>query len=195
MKNLTRFPALILGLLLCPSLAFAINRCTLPNGNITFQDAPCQFGKTTAIESAPSAPLSRPVQATAPQPAAPAPTLKSAAPTEAVPKVAAVVAKPTLNEQVESAKDERVRREKWFTMTNLRNTLNNTRAGCEHDQTSLRAARNGSGTLAGEVHNASLMSELAAAAVACDGRMRMQERHVADAERTCVEIKCIAPGK
>jgi hypothetical protein len=165
-------------LLFTASTSNAMNRCTLANGNITFQDAPCE-GKGSAFNAAPASGYSQqPKAIEAPQ--------KAVEP----PKSQTAIAK----EQLASLQDERMRREKWFVLNDRRGDLAGQRNSCEREQRALRESKaNSNNNLAGVTRDASISSEMAAAATVCDGKLREIERQLSAAERVCAEIKCIAP--
>jgi hypothetical protein len=160
--------------------ANAMNRCTQANGNITFQDAPCE-GKGTAFNDVPASGYSQlPKPSEAPQKAA-----------EVTPPKSQTVA---AKEQLASLQDERMRREKWYVLSDRRSDLAGQRSSCEREQNNLRASKaNSNNNLAGATRDASISSEMAAAATLCDGKLREIERQISAAERVCNEVKCIAP--
>jgi hypothetical protein len=167
-------------LVISAASANAMNRCTQANGNITFQDAPCE-GKGTAITAVPASGYSQqPKSIEAPQKAAEV----------FPPKPQTAIAK----ERLASLQDERIRREKWYLLNDRRGDLDSQRASCEREQNNLRAAKaNSNNNLAGATRDASISSEMAAAATVCDGKLRAIEREISAAERVCNEVKCIAP--
>jgi hypothetical protein len=170
----------ISAILLCfVSGANAMNRCTQANGNVTFQDAPCD-GKGGAYNANPAsgyAPASKAVEV--PQKVA-----------DIAPKSQTTVAK----EQLAALQDERNRREKWHVLNERRGDLAGQRNRCDQEQANLRASKaNSNNNLAGATRDSSISSEMAAAATVCDGKLREIERQISAAERVCSELKCIAP--
>jgi hypothetical protein len=171
------FITLAVLLLFTASGANAMNRCTQANGNITFQDAPCE-GKGVSFNAAPASGYSQ-------QPKEPQKSVEVSPP-----KSQTVIAK----EQLASLQDERMRREKWFVLNDRRGDLVGQRNSCEREQRALRESKaNSNNNLAGVTRDASISSEMAAAATVCDGKLREIERQLSAAERVCAEIKCIAP--
>jgi Domain of unknown function (DUF4124) len=164
-------------LMFIASGANAMNRCTQANGNVTFQDAPCD-GKGSAFNAAPASGYSQQSKET------------QRSVEVAPPKSQTVIAK----EQLASLQDERIRREKWFVLNDRRGDLAGQRNSCEREQRALRESKaNSNNNLAGATRDASISSEMAAAATVCDGKLREIERQLSAAERVCAEIKCIAP--
>jgi hypothetical protein len=172
--------ALAAFLVISASGANAMNRCTQANGNITFQDAPCE-GKGSAFNAVPASGYSQqPKPSEAPQKAAEV----------APPKSQTIAAK----EQLASLQDERMRREKWYLLSDSRVRLSNQRDACEREQRALRESKaNSTNTLAGATRDSSISGEMGAAAMVCDGKLRALERDISAAERVCSEVKCLAP--
>lgn len=135
--------------------ALAINKCTMPNGKISFQDAPCP-GQGETIEV-------KPASGRAPAPASSDPAATAAQP----------AAKP--------AKKEGAFGDTWRRKTDLeqhlissaRGELNGHLQGCERQQRELAAkkghARN---NLAGATWEQSISAEMQAAATTCDTKAR-----------------------
>jgi len=138
--------------------SWAINKCAMPNGKVSFQDAPCP-GKGEAIEV-------KPASGRAPSPA---PVASDADPvTSAQP-----AAKP--------AKKEGAFGETWRRKTDLeqhlissaRSELYGHLADCERQQRSLAARKSqASNNLAGATWEQSISAEMQAAATTCSTRAR-----------------------
>jgi hypothetical protein len=147
------------------SQAMAISKCKGPGGAVVFQDAPCtgQGGEITVK-----------------------PASGSVAP-------AAVTTQAKTQASLDTLKGERIRKEKWLVMNGARNALDAQRRQCADIQKQLAASKGWSNNnLAGAVRDVSISQEMTASAVACDSGARAKEKEVAEAEKVCQEIKCIA---
>lgn len=155
----------------------AINKCTMPNGKVSFQDAPCP-GKGEAIEV-------KPASGRAP---APAPVASDAAPVAS----AQPAAKP--------GKKEGAFGETWRRKTDLeqhlissaRSELQGHLAGCEQQQRNL-AARKSSATnnLAGATWEQSISAEMQAAATTCSTRARDLRARLESLEKELRELSVV----
>lgn len=144
--------------------AWAINKCTAPGGKISFQDAPCT-GAGAEIIVKPAAGFVAPTAATT---------------------------QTRTQANLDVLQGERIRREKWLVMNNVRNALSSQRNLCAGIQRQLAMSKGASNNnLAGAVRDMSISQEMTAAAIACDSDTRAKEREVAEAEKLCQEIKCI----
>ncbi|MBP6008885.1 MAG: hypothetical protein KA740_14440 [Rhodoferax sp.] len=91
----------------------------------------------------------------------------------------------------EALKDERIRREKWVVMNDLRSAVNNAISRCDAEQEYLSSTKIYSkNNLAGATRDVSISQEMTAAA-ACRNRVRVKEKELENAEKLCQEIKCI----
>lgn len=166
------------GLILSLALAvcapsWAINKCTMPNGKISFQDAPCP-GKGEEIEV-------KPASGRAP---APAPAASDS--------VASAGAPPAKSGKKEGAFGDTWRRKtdlEQHLISSARNELNGHLQGCDRQQRELAAkkghARN---NLAGATWEQSISAEMQAAATTCDTKARDLRARLDSLERELREL-------
>lgn len=68
-------------------------------------------------------------------------------------------------------------------------------ADCDAEQSRLASSKVlSNNNLAGATRDASISQEMQAAATMCAERVRSKQRIADDADKTCSEIKCIAPS-
>lgn len=154
--------------------AWAINRCTGPGGQVSYQDAPCVAGTGTAIQVRPASGHAQPAASTASDPAAPKPM------TEA----------DRLNKMSDqSAKERRLRQLQTLDVPNARARIDQHRAACAREQRALendqyRYVQN----LYGKTHAAQRASEMAAAAATCDTQDRELNKTLDALVKECQEL-------
>ncbi|MBF5006385.1 DUF4124 domain-containing protein [Diaphorobacter caeni] len=154
-------------LLLTP--AWAINKCTGPDGKTVFQDAPC-MGKGEEIQV-------KPASGSAARAAAPAAAAPQAAP---APQAAAGGKK-------EGAFGETWQRRTWLEQRGLpdaRGAIDNHQRKCANEQAAIASkkqlARN---NLAGATYEQSISTEMQAAATMCDSKARELRAQLESYER------------
>lgn len=161
--------------------AFAINKCTGADGKTVFQDAPC-MGKGETITVKPAS-----GEAPAPVAAAPANAASGAAPAAAAAPVA-------------TGKKEGVFGEKWRRKTDLESHLISNARGelsghlqaCQQQQSALSAKKGAArNNLAGATWEASISSEMQAAATICDTKARDIRAKLEGYERELRELQAV----
>lgn len=142
--------------------ALAINKCIGADGKAVFQDAPC-MGKGETITV-------KPASGEAPRPAVAAPT------GSASDAASAAVAAPVPAAKKEGAFGERWRRKtdlESHLISNARGELSSHLQACQQRQSALAAKKgNARNNLAGATWEASISSEMQAAATTCDTKAR-----------------------
>ncbi len=172
-------PAIFLSAaLIAAAPAWAINKCTGPDGKTVFQDAPCA-GKGEKIEVKPasgSAPVAAPAAATTP--------------TAAVPTAAAAAAPPGKKEGAFGATWRRRTDLETHLISNARGALSGHLQGCDSQQRQLASkkgqARN---NLAGATWEQSISAEMQAAATTCDSKARDLRAQLEGLEKELRELQ------
>ena len=145
--------------------ALAVNKCTEPDGSITYQNTPCT-GNGVQIK----VPIARDAAVVSPP-------------------------ETSTKKSYEIIKSDRIGREKWFVMNDARKALDFARSQCNDEQRKFAESKNlSNNNLAGATRDAAISQEMSAAAQMCSSRMQSLEKSVADAEKVCQEIKCIPPA-
>lgn len=158
--------------------AWAINKCTGPDGKVTFQDASCSSGKSEAVQVRPasgSAPNVPAVRAGASQPAS------GGKPMTEAQRVEKLVAD-SQRERRRSELEGRLVPEAVAAISTLRRS-------CDRDIQTLRVKKDSAANnLAGAQWETSISTEMGAVATRCDTRQR-ELREDADALRKeCVDL-------
>lgn len=171
MKKTLLITITLVGALCTP--AWAINKCTGPDGKVVFQDKDCpgQGEKLNVRPAAGAAP-----SALAVQPGAAPPM------TEAQ----------RINKIVDESQRDRRRRDlQTRLLPDARNYLEQHRYQCKETQNALQSQQyRYQQNLYGKTHAAQIASEMAAAAAVCDTRDRELKEQVDTLEKECASLGC-----
>jgi hypothetical protein len=168
-------------LAVCAGQAWAVNKCTLPDGRITFQDAPCAgsaTGELIKIRPA-SGYVSAPPEA--PQPAA----------TSGTPNANTETPKPKnqlqkMQEQLANSQNDRKRQELEVRVSNTSLAMNKNATECDQQLNELKEQKKlAKNNLAGATWEQSLSTEMQAIAGRCDTRARELQTTLDDAKKEC----------
>lgn len=158
MNHLKQTPCITVLLLLLCTPAWAINKCTGPDGKVSFQDAPCQ-GKGEVLEVKPAS-GKRDIPATG-DVYTPTPEARR------------------IDAQVVASQRERRRRDvETIEAPQAKAVLDQHRKGCEREQKDLASGQyKYVQNLYGKTHASQMASEMAAASTRCDTKEReLKER-------------------
>jgi hypothetical protein len=156
---------------ICTLPAFAINKCTLPDGKVTFQDAPCSSGKTEILDV-------QPASGRAPSNAG----TGARAQTEAA-RLEGIISA--------SQRDRRALELRERLIPDAERALAQHRVSCAERQTKLSEQQYiYRQNLYGKTHAAQIASEMAAAAATCDTKDRELKDSVDALTKECVALKC-----
>lgn len=140
--------------------AWAVNKCTGPDGKVVFQDAPCA-GKGERIDVRPASGASSVV----PRPAAPAASAAAPAPMTEAQRLEGVLA---------SSQAQRRRTDlEALLVPQAKQAIDRNRSQCDQEMQGLRARKAAANNnLAGATWEASLSQEMQAVATRCDTKHR-----------------------
>ncbi|MEJ8837737.1 DUF4124 domain-containing protein [Ramlibacter sp. AN1133] len=155
--------------------ANAINKCTGPEGKVTFQDAPCAAGKAETIDVHPSSGVA-PRTPSAPAAAGSAPRSEAA-------RLEGIIA---ASQRSRRSQDLRER-----VLPDAERTLQQHRHSCEAKQKDLQSQQYAyTQNLYGKTHAAQIASEMAAAAALCDTKDRELKEAVDTLTKECATLRC-----
>lgn len=158
--------------------ASAINKCTGPDGKVSFQDAPCAAGTGGHIDVRPAS--GRSAQPIAPLRDASAPAATAAPRTEAQ-RLEALLAK-------SQAQRRRLDLESLL-VPNAQAALIQTRARCDSELNALRAQKlRANNNLAGATWEVSLSQEMQAVSLRCDTQQREQKEELEVLRKECTGL-------
>lgn len=166
--------------------AWAINKCTGPTGQVTFQDAPCATGTGGRIEV-------RPASGRAPESAAPMASSPGGSTTP--PKVQQTEAQ-RLEKVLASSQAYRRRVDlESLLVPQAQGALYQTRARCDSELKSLHAQKSrANNNLAGATWEASLSQEMQAVSTRCDTQQRELKEEYESLRRECIGLGGCKPS-
>ncbi|MGQ0711624.1 MAG: DUF4124 domain-containing protein [Rhodoferax sp.] len=149
--------------------AWAINKCTGADGKVTFQDAPCQAGRSEQISVRPAS-----GHAEAPQPIAPG----QAQPKSEAQRIESFVA--------ESQKKRRADEYEFRIVPEAQQAVINQRRACDKQLQDLKESKRlASNNLAGATWEGSISTEMSAVATRCDTRNRELRDELENLRKEC----------
>jgi hypothetical protein len=158
--------------------AWAINKCTGPDGKVAFQDAPCSAGKSETLDVRPAAGR--------------APSAHSAGAGE---PPAGVVPKPMteaqrVEKQVADSQRERRKQElEWRLVPEALAAITGLRKSCDREMQALRVKKaSANNNLAGAQWETSISTEMGAVATRCDTRQRELREDADVLRKECAEL-------
>ncbi len=169
---------LIVAITFLAAPAFAINKCTGPDGKVSFQDAPCVGSKSETLDVRP---------ASGRTPSAPA--------VRAGDQLAGPAAKPMteaqrVEKQVADIQRERRRQElEWRLVPEALAAITALRTSCDRQMQALRTQKaSANNNLAGAQWETSISTEMGAVATRCDTRQRELREDADVLRKECAEL-------
>lgn len=172
--QLVRFAGALLAIALCAGSAHAINKCTGPDGRVSFQDAPCA-GKGEVFNPRATAQPPTPVAAN--------PAKSASAPQTEAQRLEGIVSNSQRKRRAQDLRD------RYLPLAE--DQLRDHRAACERAQEDMAAKQYiYQQNLYGKTHAAQMASEMAAAAVKCQQKEALLKDSLEALAKECAALTC-----